>query len=136
MQGKRSLPRRLLTVDLPMLLILGFTLGPYLWMMLTSLTPESLLFTHGPSLANVDFSNYVRLFSKIGFLSNLIDSLIIASGAVLVGLTLSVTAAYAFSRFRFPGKRMLMVQFLIINMARQDVAGQVGQQVNAQAEVG
>ncbi|GAB5378580.1 MAG: carbohydrate ABC transporter permease [Acuticoccus sp.] len=113
---KRSLGRRLLTVDLPMAAILLFTLGPYLWMALTSLTEESRLFTDGPSLIGATFANYAQLFEKVGFLGNMLDSLIIASGTVVVGLTLSITAAYAFSRFSFRGRRPLLLQFLIINM--------------------
>jgi multiple sugar transport system permease protein len=34
----------------------------------------------------------------------------------VVGLAASVPAAYAFSRFRFAGRRVLMTQFLVINM--------------------
>lgn len=113
---KRSLGRRLLTVDLPMALILVFTLGPYLWMAITSLTDEKRLFTDGPSLIGATFENYRQLFQKVGFLGNMLDSLIIASGTVVVGLTLSITAAYAFSRFSFRGRRPLLLQFLIINM--------------------
>lgn len=107
---------RLLTLHLPMLLILAFTLGPYLWMLVTSLTPEERLFTTGPSLVDATVSNYERLFDHVGFLGNMLDSLIIAGGTVIVGLTLSVTAAYAFSRFRFPGRGVLLLQFLLINM--------------------
>ncbi|WP_108261031.1 carbohydrate ABC transporter permease [Mangrovicoccus ximenensis] len=108
--------RRILTVDLPMAAILTFTLGPYLWMFLTSVSNEDTLFTEGPSLAGATFANYVRLFETVGFGANLIDSLIVSAGTVAVGLSLSVTAAYAFSRFNFPGKRLLMLQFLLINM--------------------
>jgi multiple sugar transport system permease protein len=113
---KRSLARRLLIVDLPMLAILAFTLGPYLWMFLTSVTDQSRLFTEGPSLADATLANYTRLFRTVGFAENLLDSLIVALGTVAVGLSLSVTAAYAFSRFSFPAKRLLMLQFLLINM--------------------
>ncbi|WP_172328239.1 carbohydrate ABC transporter permease [Mangrovicoccus sp. HB161399] len=108
--------RRILTVDLPMAAILTFTLGPYLWMFLTSVSNEDTLFTEGPSLAGASVANYVRLFETVGFGSNLMDSLIVSAGTVAVGLSLSVTAAYAFSRFNFPGKRLLMLQFLLINM--------------------
>ncbi|MGP9789541.1 carbohydrate ABC transporter permease [Roseinatronobacter sp. NSM] len=114
--GKRSTLRRILTVDLPMLAILTFTLGPYLWMFITSISPESTLFTEGPSIWNATIENYTRLFATVGFASNMLDSLIVALGTVAVGLSLSVTAAYAFSRFNFRGKRILMVQFLLINM--------------------
>lgn len=105
-----------LTVEIPMLLILIFTLGPYLWMFITSVSAEETLFTTGPSLLNATFENYARLFDTVGFSNNLIDSLIVAVGTVIVGLSLSVTAAYAFSRFNFKGKRLLMLQFLLINM--------------------
>lgn len=114
--GKPTLLRRILTVDLPMLLILAFTLGPYLWMFVTSVTPESRLFTEGPSIIGATIENYTRLFRTVGFLDNLLDSFVIAGGTVIVGLSLSVTAAYSFSRFQFRGKRILLLQFLLINM--------------------
>jgi len=113
---RQSPQLRLLTLHLPMLLVLGFTLGPYLWMLVTSLTPQDQLFTTGPSLLNASLGNYDRLFRTVGFQVNLMHSAIIAGGTVIVGLTLSVTAAYAFSRFRFAGRRVLMLQFLLINM--------------------
>ncbi|SDX08803.1 carbohydrate ABC transporter permease [Roseicitreum antarcticum] len=113
---KRSTLRRILIVDLPMLVILTFTLGPYLWMLITSISQESTLFTEGPSIWNATIENYTRLFATVGFAGNMLDSLIVALGTVAVGLSLSVTAAYAFSRFNFRGKRFLMVQFLLINM--------------------
>ncbi|QGZ33532.1 carbohydrate ABC transporter permease [Stappia indica] len=114
----RKLPlwRRILTVDLPMLAILAFTLGPYAWMFLTSVTPEARLFTEGPSILGATFENYARLFRTVGFGRNLLDSLIVAGGTVVVGLSLSITAAYSFSRFEFRAKRLLMMQFLLINM--------------------
>lgn len=114
--GRKSLPKRLLTVDLPMALILLFTLGPYLWMLLTSLTSEQQIFTEGPSLFTIVWDNYQRLFTNVGFARNMLDSFIIASGTVVVGLALSVTAAYSFSRFEFRGKKILLLQFLLINM--------------------
>ena len=108
--------QRILTVDLPMLAILAFTLGPYLWMFLTSISDQSTLFTQGPSLLNATLENYARLFRTVGFADNLLDSFIVAGSTVIVGLSLSVTAAYSFSRFSFRGKRILMLQFLLINM--------------------
>lgn len=116
MVRKKSRLRRLLCIHLPMLAILAFTLGPYLWMIATSFTMESRLFTEGPTLAGATLENYFRLFRTVGFHENLLHSLIIASGTVVVGLTLSVTAAYAFSRFRFFGQKVLLLQFLLINM--------------------
>ncbi len=110
--------RRLLMLHLPMLAIVLFALGPYLWMLLTSLKQESTLFSPDRQFfpAVVTLDNYLRLFVKTTFLHNLGDSLIVSSGTMLVGLSVSITAAYAFSRFRFPGRRALMLQFLLVNM--------------------
>lgn len=116
MVRNQSTFRRILTVDLPMVLILVFTLSPYLWMALTSITQESKLFTQGPSIVGATVENYIRLFGTVGFGANLLDSFIVAGGTVIVGLTLAIPAAYAFSRFRFKGRRILMLQFLLINM--------------------
>ncbi|MDO6586698.1 hypothetical protein Q4543_14375 [Salipiger sp. 1_MG-2023] len=85
--------RRILSADLPMLAILCFTLGPYLWMALTSLSPQETLFTEGPSLLNATFEIYTRLFRTVGFGDNLLDSFIVAGGTLVVGLSPSGTAA-------------------------------------------
>ncbi len=110
--------RRLLTLHLPMLAIVLFALGPYLWMLLTSLKQESTLFSPTRQFlpAVVTLENYARLFVKTTFLNNLGHSLIVSIGTMLAGLSVSITAAYAFSRFRFPGRRVLMLQFLLVNM--------------------
>ena len=110
--------RRLFTLHLPMLLIVLFALGPYLWMLLTSLKQESTLFSPDRQLlpAVVTLENYLRLFQKTTFLSNLGHSVLVSSGTMVLGLSVSITAAYAFSRFRFPGRRALMLQFLLVNM--------------------
>jgi multiple sugar transport system permease protein len=110
--------RRLFTLHLPMLAIVLFALGPYLWMLITSLKPESTLFSPDRTILPkvVTLENYIRLFDKTTFLNNLGHSLIVAIGTMLLGLSVSITAAYAFSRFRFPGRRVLMLQFLLVNM--------------------
>ena len=99
MVARRSRLRRLVTLDLPLLAIIAFALGPYVWMFITSIKPDA-----------------DRLLGRTNFLENLLTSFIVATGTVAVGLAMSVTAAYAFSRFRFPGRRYLMLQFLVINM--------------------
>ena len=110
--------RRLFTLHLPMLAIVLFAIGPYLWMLITSIKPESTLFSPERTILPtvVTLENYIRLFSKTTFDANLGHSLIVAIGTMVVGLSVSITAAYAFSRFRFPGRRLLMLQFLLVNM--------------------
>lgn len=117
--GPRPTPlRRALTLHLPMLAIVLFAIGPYLWMLLTSLRVESTLFAPGRTLwpAELTAANYLRLFTRTTFAVNLLHSVVVALGTVALGLALSITAAYAFSRYRFPGRRALMLTFLLINM--------------------
>lgn len=116
--NKPSTLRRILTTDLPVLVIVLFAMGPFAWMVLTSLTPTATLNATGVSVSPAGWSldNYVRLLRQTSFLGNMLDSLIIACGTVVLGLAVAVTAAYAFSRFRFAGRKVLMMQFLLINM--------------------
>jgi multiple sugar transport system permease protein len=110
--------QRALTLHLPMLAIVLFAIGPYLWMLITSLRPEATLFSPQRTLLPevLTPANYLRLFTKTTFVVNLGHSLVVALGTVAVGLALSLTAAYAFSRFRFAGRRALLMTFLLINM--------------------
>ncbi|HSI40227.1 MAG TPA: carbohydrate ABC transporter permease [Xanthobacteraceae bacterium] len=110
--------RRILTTDLPVLLIVAFAMAPFAWMILTSLTPSARIASDGVSLSPRFWSvdNYVRLLQQTSFPFNMLHSLIIAAGTMVLGLVVAVTAAYAFSRFRFPGRKLLMLQFLLINM--------------------
>lgn len=110
--------RRILTTDLPVLVIVLFAMGPFAWIILTSLTPGKTLNATGVALSPSGWSleNYIRLLRQTSFLGNMFDSLIIAGGTVILGLLVAVTAAYAFSRFRFAGRKLFMLQFLLINM--------------------
>ncbi|GAB4223551.1 MAG: carbohydrate ABC transporter permease [Spirochaetales bacterium] len=110
--------QRILTLHIPLLLIVGFALAPYVWTFITSITPEEDLylseFRYFPS--NPTGTNYLRLFSRIDYGRNILDSLIVASSTMLLGLCITVPASYAFSRYRFRGRTVLLTQFLVINM--------------------
>jgi len=115
---RRSLTRRLIQVEIPVLLVLAFALAPFVWMLLTSIKPNADLsqFPVRYLPSGSTFEHYRTLIQRTSFPVNLLNSLIIACGAVVLGLATSVPAAYSFSRFRFAGRRMLMTGFLVINM--------------------
>lgn len=118
MIDRRSALTRFWQVELPVLAIVLFAIGPYLWMVLTSLKSEgdiaAVPVRYLPT--EVTFQHYRLLLEKTSFGGNLVNSLIVALGAVTLGLSVSIPAAYAFSRFRFFGRKVLMTQFLVINM--------------------
>jgi hypothetical protein len=101
--------KRLLGTELPIILILGFALLPWFWMMLSSIRPDAEL-THSPIALwphQLTLIHHIELLKRTSFAQNLRDSLIVACGAVTLGLTLALPAAYAFSRFRFRGRNWL-----------------------------
>jgi multiple sugar transport system permease protein len=113
--------RRLKTVlgtELPMLAVLAFALGPWFWMLLSSIRPERDM-TRTPLMiwpSTLTLAHHIELLERTSFVENLRDSLIVAAGTVMVGLGLALPAAYAFSRFRFRGRTTMRSLFLIINM--------------------
>ncbi len=110
--------RKLFGTEVPVLAILMFALLPWGWMVLSSFRSDADL-TQTPLHLLPDtltLANHIELLARTSFAENLRDSLIVAAGAVVLGLGLSLPAAYAFSRFRFPGRNALLINFLAINM--------------------
>jgi arabinogalactan oligomer/maltooligosaccharide transport system permease protein len=61
-------------------------------------------------------SNFTNLFANTAFVRWFLNSVIISGGATILSLALSTFAAYAFSRFRFNGRRPGLLFLLIIQM--------------------
>jgi arabinogalactan oligomer/maltooligosaccharide transport system permease protein len=61
-------------------------------------------------------SNFVSVMADQPFATWVFNSAIIAAATTLVGVALACTAAYAFSRFKFPGRRTGMMAFLVSQM--------------------
>jgi len=62
------------------------------------------------------FSNFVSVMTDQPFGRWLINSIIVAAATTILGVALACTAAYAFSRFKFPGRRTGMMSFLVSQM--------------------
>jgi arabinogalactan oligomer/maltooligosaccharide transport system permease protein len=61
-------------------------------------------------------SNFVSVMADQPFATWVLNSFVIAAATTLVGVALACTAAYAFSRFKFPGRRTGMMAFLVSQM--------------------
>ncbi|HCM26394.1 MAG: sugar ABC transporter permease [Treponema sp. GWB1_62_6] len=117
MKRRSKLLRNILTLHLPVLLIVLFAVGPYVWTFISSVTPQKEMdmeFRYLPEHATMD--NYARLFGNLNFGTNVKDSFIVALGSTILGMTLTLTASYSFSRFNFRFKQFFLIQFLVINM--------------------
>jgi multiple sugar transport system permease protein len=98
------------------LLILVWTLGPFIWLFITSVsTPAKLNAIPIQWLPDQPtFEHYAAMFdpaSETGalFLAAFRNSLLIASTTTIISLVLGVSAAYALARFRFKGKNLLIM---------------------------
>lgn len=91
---------------------------PFYWILITSIKPESELYgavvTYWPH--HITFTAYKNLFESFNFIKYMKNSLIVAVVTTATTLVLSLLAAYAFCRFRFPGRKFLMGLFLCNNM--------------------
>ncbi len=103
--------------------LLIFTALPMAWMVITSLKTQLAALQYPPQWwpEEVTFENYLRLLSPnnaIGheFLQYFWNSLYVSILSTILGVVVAVPAAYAFSRFRFPGRQALFFSVLLRNM--------------------
>ncbi len=93
------------------------TLYPVLWVLGMALTPSSAFrLSANPLPEAISLENFETLLSAPLFWRQLANSLIVAGATTVVGIVFSCTAAYAFSRFRFPGREAGMNALLITQM--------------------
>jgi arabinogalactan oligomer/maltooligosaccharide transport system permease protein len=69
-----------------------------------------------PWPAQISLKNFTDVLTEQPFLRWLLNSAIVASATTVFGVFLACTAAYAFSRFRFPGRQAGMMSFLVSQM--------------------
>ena len=121
MKTKRSLsPISYWFTHLILILASIISIFPLLWILSTSFKPASQIFDSRIHFIPVTptLENYRFLFTMKHniFFTWLGNSALIAVSTTLLGLFLATTAAYALSRFRFPGHRTSLFMFLLIQM--------------------
>lgn len=65
---------------------------------------------------NVSASNFVSVMRDQPFARWMFNSVVVSAATTVLGVFLACTAAYAFSRFRFPGRRAGLMSFLVSQM--------------------
>jgi multiple sugar transport system permease protein len=104
-------------------LLTAFALLPMAWMLSTSLKSQFAALQYPPEWipSNPNIEQYRRLLSPgnpVGqeFLHYMLNSLYVSTATTILGVMVAVPAAYAFSRFRFPGRNLLFYGVLVRNM--------------------
>ncbi|MFC4637198.1 carbohydrate ABC transporter permease [Deinococcus hohokamensis] len=101
--------------------VLFYVLFPFYWAVKTSLTGPSVLSSEAlrwlPS--QLTWQNFHDVFAGQPFGRNLFNSVVVATGTVLLSLLLSLLAAYALGKFRFKGKSVLMYIILAVSVFPQ-----------------
>jgi multiple sugar transport system permease protein len=102
-----SLPRRLVTLYLPLFIILVVLLFPFYWMALTSIKPDEQLIDmdkYNPFwVIHPTFKHISKLLFETQYPRWLWNTMYVAVGATTLSIAASVLAAYAIVRLRFRG---------------------------------
>ena len=103
--------------------LLIFTVLPMAWMILTSVKSQFAAMQYPPQWwpAEPTLNNYFKLLdptNRVGadFLRYFWNSFYVSLLTTILGVVVAVPAAYAFSRFRFPGRNFLFFGVLVRNM--------------------
>lgn len=94
------MPRKVLT-HIALILVSLFFLLPLLWILRTALLPENLAYVLPPRWGPLTLNNFVEVL-RGSFGRAMINSLLVASFTVIIGLPLSAMLGYALARYR-PG---------------------------------
>jgi len=103
---------------LSLLAVLLFALLPYIWTFLSSIKSESELFVSPIRYipASPTLQNYITLFRLTPFWRYFLNSSIVAVSTVVLAGLVSIFAAYAFARFSFRAKGVLLLIVLVTTM--------------------
>ena len=102
-----SLPRRVVTLYLPLFVILVVLLFPFYWMALTSIKPDEQLIDMDKFnpfwVIHPTFKHISKLLFETQYPRWLWNTMYVAVGATTLSIIASVLAAYAIVRLRFKG---------------------------------
>ncbi len=117
MRNKTS-PLQLALIYAIILIFVVISVYPILRVLTISLRPGDNLLNESLRIIPKDatFDNYVKLFTEQPFLTWIRNSLFVTLIVTVIGVSLASTAGYAFSRFKFPGRKIGLLSLLITQM--------------------
>lgn len=98
---------------------LTFVLAPFVEAFVVSMRPLDALFSipYRFITEEMSFSAYISMWKNVPLLwLYMLNSFMIATAVTILALLAIIPAAYAFSRFEFRGKNVILAAFLAVNM--------------------
>src|SRR5512139_615735 len=120
MYGKMTLKRQIVSQALALLLVV-IVLFPVLWIVSMALDPRDISRPTSFIPPGASLRAFEKVFTRptpnpVSFPELARNSAFLALGVSVLTVLLGTTAAYAFSRFRFPGRQLGMLGFIIVLM--------------------
>ncbi|CAH8189455.1 sugar ABC transporter permease [Vibrio sp. SA48] len=94
----------------------ALVLGPVLWTVLASFKPGSNMFSSSFSGWDFSLEHYVALFQDTPYLQWYLNTFALATANMIISLVVVTMTAYVFSRYRFKGKRNVLMGVLVLQM--------------------
>jgi multiple sugar transport system permease protein len=103
---------------LSLVLVAFVMLLPFIWMIFTSVKPETEVVRFPPDLlpGSLTFENYRNIWDAIPFARLFANTLIFAGGVTAISLVFDSLTAYALARLDFPGRNVLFIAILLTMM--------------------
>ena len=114
---KKSIWKTIATY-LAIALLLVVFLFPVYWMATSSFRHNSELMGYPPKFSfNIGYlDNYIKMFSTSKYMTYFKNSIITASGSVVLSVLISLLAAFAFSRYKIKFKNTLMTSLMNVQI--------------------
>jgi len=95
-----------------------YSVGPIIWMLLSSLRSKTEFFNIPPTIFPKQFTfiNYILLFKETNFIHYLLNSVYITIGTIFLSVLISVLAAYSLTRFNYRGRNLFTIFSLFAYM--------------------
>lgn len=95
-----------------------FALFPLYWLLKVSVTPNDILYTEGVRMwpSRTTWDNYTFVLTQSNFPHYFMNSVIVAGTTAAVTTVIAALTGYAFSRFAFRGKVIIVALMLITQM--------------------
>lgn len=109
----RNLLRNVL-ISIPLIALVAWTLTPFLVTLSVSFKDRAQVFAD-PSLipSSPSLTAYQEVLTSESFTTSFLNSLIVGVGTTLLTIAIGVPAAYAFARFNFRGRHLLLLFTLL-----------------------